>query len=164
MTTWDISLGRWALPIKVRQIFSQKPKFMVIVDTRGNQHKLSEEDFTPTDWANIKPGSTITLIIKASVMTWRIKPPKVEKSVSKFILEVQKKISGLFFVWVCEHCGTKGYIEYEDGDENQIIAEHILSAHQKEVKPGCVQDIFIYDHRGMRREECERFLSARRVA
>lgn len=165
MTVWNVYLHRRKFPIKVRKVL-KKPKFMVIVDTqgKGKQHELAEVDFTPSEWEKIKTGSTITLIIAESVIAWRIEPPKVEKNIRKFIFEAQKKASGLFFVWDCEHCGINGYVEYEDGDDFQIIAEHIVSAHKKEVKAGCEQGIRIFDHRGMEQKDSALFLSSLKVA
>ena len=72
-------------------------------------------------------------------------------------------LSGLFFVWACEHCGTAGYVEYEDGDDPQIIAGQVVLAHEKEAKEGCEIPLRIFDHRGMEQPDSELFLASRRV-
>jgi len=167
MSIWNVYLGRRRLPIKVRRVLTQKPEFMVIIDTRGDQHELSADKFSSDEWKKIKTGSTLTLIIGESVMACIVQPPKVSKTIRQLILEAQKQASGLFFIWACEHCGTADYVEYEDGDDNRTIAEHVFSAHRhhKEAKPDCAQDVIrIFDHRGMEQRDSELLLSARRVA
>ncbi len=163
MTVWNVHFGRRKLPIKVRKVLREGPRFMVIVDTQGKEHVLSEADFSPAEREKIKTGSVITLILAESVMTRIIDPPKVTKNIRKLILEAQNKVSGLFFVWACEHCGTAGYVEYEDGDDPQIIAGQVVLAHEKEAKEGCEIPLRIFDHRGMEQPDSELFLASRRV-
>src|SRR3989344_5600009 len=106
MTVWNIGLRRRHRPIVVKKVLRKEPEFMVILDSRGKQHELSEIDFPSFDWEKIGAGATITLALSEVVKTWRVQSSKVEKNIRQLILEVQKKVSGLFFIWVCEQCGT----------------------------------------------------------
>lgn len=163
MTVWNIRLGKRHLILKVKKILEKQPNFIVILDSFGNQHQLSEIDFPSFEWENIVPGSIITLTVSKSVTGWRIQPPKVEKSIKKLIYLAGKNTLGCSFVWICQSCGAEGYVEYADGDDSQRIAERILMAHAKENRPCCNQNIHIWDHRGVRQEDSERFLSSCKI-
>lgn len=161
MIVWNVHLGQRLLSIKVRKVLQKELDFMVIIDSRKRQHKLSEVDFPSSEWAKIGVGSTINLTISESVTRWRVKPPRVEKSIKELIVEIKKKASGYFFIWICQYCGTNGYVEYEEGDDFQRIAERIVLAHRKEAKAGCKKDIRIFDHRGIEQKDSALFLSSR---
>ncbi|MFH1423521.1 MAG: hypothetical protein ABIG29_01005 [Candidatus Nealsonbacteria bacterium] len=165
MTLWNVSLKQRQVFIKVKEVLQKGQGFKIIVDNRGKQHRLSEVDFPSFYWKEIVVGSTITLTVSEVVTRWQVQSPKIEKSIKKFIAEAQKKNSGLFFLWICEHCRTTGCVEYEDGDDSQIIAGHIISAHRKEAKPDCSQEaIRIFDHRGEEQKNSELLLSCCKVA
>lgn len=165
MTVWNVYLNRRELPVKVRKILSKKPGLMVIVDSRGKEHQLSEIDFPSFDWEKIQSGSTITLIIKESVMMWRVKPPSIRQSLRRIIAEASKKASAPYFIWVCEYCCVSGYVEYEETDDPQMVAERIRQSHQAKAKPGCEHDaVRIFDHRGMEQKDSALLLSSQKVA
>jgi len=167
MTVWNIGLRRRHRPIVVKKVLRKEPEFMVILDSRGKQHELSEIDFPSFDWKKIGAGATITLALSEVVKTWRVQSSKVEKNIRQLILEVQKKVSGLFFIWVCEQCGTAGYVEYEDGDDPQGIAVRVLLAHKEKMsksQPECWQKVIrIFDHRGMEQKDSKLLLSSYRL-
>jgi len=152
------------IKVKTVQMF---PGFMVVIDEKDGKrrrHELSEIDFPSYEWEKIKPGATIALTIQDSVTKLRVKPPTLKEYVSNLLAEAKERASGLFFIWICHHCGVNNFVEYEDGDDLQMIAERIISAVQKEAKPGCEHSILIYDHRGERQRDSESFLSSRMAA
>ncbi|MFH1575581.1 MAG: hypothetical protein ABIB55_01385 [Candidatus Nealsonbacteria bacterium] len=160
MTIWNARLIERKLSVKVRRVLRKEPGFMVVVDSRKRHHKLSEIDFPSFKWKEIGVGSTITLTISEAVTRWKVEPLRVKKSVKEFIVETQKKVSGPFFVWICQYCGIKGFVEYEEGDDPWGIAERIILSHEKKAKAGCdKKNIRIFDHRGKLQEDSTRFLS-----
>jgi hypothetical protein len=161
MTFWNVHLGRRKIVINVKEVLQRGPGFMVILDDTGKQQRLSETDLPLSDRERIRAGSIITLLISESVTIWSVRAPRIEEYAKRLIVETKEKVSGPFFVWVCQSCGTSGYIEYEEEDDPLGIAERIILAHQKEAKPGCGNRILIFDHRGMENKESELFLSSR---
>jgi len=163
MTTWNIYCERRKVTIKVSKILQKEAEFMIIVDTRDRQHKLSEIDFPSFEWKKIYPGSTIALTISEIVTRWRVNPPKIEKDIKKLIDNAKKKASGLFFIWVCRYCGAAGYVEYEDGDDFQVIADRVVLNHEKAAKVECKKDIHIFDHRGIEQKDSALLISSQFV-
>ncbi|MFH1780915.1 MAG: hypothetical protein ABH841_02840 [Candidatus Nealsonbacteria bacterium] len=161
MTTWNVHLKQRPLLIKVKRVLQKEPEFMVILDNQERKHKLSEIDFPSFEWEKIGPGAMITLIITESVINHRFQPPKVEKSIRKIVDETRQKVAGCFFIWVCPYCGTKGYVDYEDGDDTQRIMERIVMSHKEAMKAGCKCAIRIFDHRGYEQENSSLFLSSK---
>lgn len=163
MNVWNVPLRRRCLIVRVEEVRQRTLERMVIIDETGKQHELFQREFTYSEWENIGAGSIIILTLSESVTGWRAQVPKV-KSVQELVVEAGKKASGNFFIWSCEHCGTTGYVEYEEGDDPQRIAERVILAHSKEVLPDCKKDIRVFDHRGIEQKDSALFVSSRRVA
>ncbi len=165
MTVFNVKLNRRQEIIKVEAV-QKFPGFMVVIDEKDGKkrrHELSEVDFPSYEWEKIMPGALIPLTISESVTRWRVQAPKIkfQEYARNLVAETRKKIAGLFFIWICQYCGTSGYVDYEDGDDPQGIVERIAAAHVKTCKLGCKYNIRIFDHRGIEQEDSALFLSAR---
>ena len=150
MPGWNIKLRPPREEIvRVKKIINQKPDFMVVQLSNGQQQKLCDANLP--SWRQVEEGDRIRLVIHESVVGAIHVPEPFEKKVQEFLYGLQKEVSGLFFMWFCKHCKTMGYVTYEDGGSPVSIAQRIDANHKKEIKPGCDCDrtkLMIYDHRG----------------
>lgn len=160
MPSWNVPLQSREQVLRVKKIINKKPDFVVVqLSTTGRQQKLCDANFP--EWKQVKEGNRIKLIIGESVVGAIYLPEPFQKRVQEFLSDLQREVSGLFFVWFCEDCGTMGYVTYEDGDESQGIARRINAAHRKEMKEGCDKTkLKTYDHRGIPHPDSALLLSA----
>lgn len=162
MPSWNVKLGTRKQVVKVNKIINKKSDFVVVQLSNGKQQKLSDSNFP--EWRQVKEGRKIELIIQESVVGARIRPEEFQERVQELLNDLQKRVAGLFFMWVCEHCKIMGYVTYDDGEESRGIAERIAAAHKKEVKPGCDKTkLKIYDHRGIPQRDSTLIMSFREV-
>ena len=159
MPSWNVKLEARGQVVRVIKIINKKSDFMIVRLSNGRQQKLCDANFP--EWRETKVGKEIELTIRESVTGARFRPEKFQKNVQDFLNDLQKRVSGLFFMWFCEHCKTMGYVTYEDGEEPQGIAERINLAHRKEIKLGCDKTkLKIYDQRGMPQRDSALVLSS----
>ncbi|OGZ24661.1 MAG: hypothetical protein A2896_01870 [Candidatus Nealsonbacteria bacterium RIFCSPLOWO2_01_FULL_43_32] len=159
MPSWNVSLrpSREEV-IRVKKIINKKPDFIIVELSNGKQQKLCSANLS--EWQQVEEGSKIELIVRESVVGAILLLEPFQKKVQEFLSHLQKEVSGLFFMWFCEHCKTMGHLTYEDGDEPWRIARHINAAHGKLVKPGCDKTkLKIYDHRGIPQRDSALLLS-----
>lgn len=163
MPSWNVKLGIRESVVRIEEILNRKPDFIVVRLSNGKQQKLCDANFP--EWREIEEGRKIELTIQEAVTRAKALPVEFEKRVQEFLNDLQKRISGLFFMWVCEYCKTMGYVTYEEGDNIQGIAERIVAGHKEKAKPDCnkakiqITRIRIYDHRGLPQKDSALIIS-----
>ena len=156
MSTFNIKLLRRRKSIVVDRIFTRRPKFIVICDQNKIQHELSEIDFPSYEWESIGVGSKIELTIAESIVGMKAIHTRFQEKVKRFLDNPQKKFKGLFFTWICYNCQTMDCVEFEDGDDPQVIIEHICESHKNKngAKPDCNRSrIRLFDRNGNERKD-----------
>ena len=163
MPSWNVKLLEARRQVlKIDKIINEKPDFVIVQLSNGKQQKLCDSNFP--EWRKVKEGRKIELIIQESVIAAKLLLGDFKKKVQESLNDLQKRIGGLFFMWVCEYCETAGHITYDDGDEPQGIAERIDAAHKKEAMTGCDKTkLTIYDHRGMPQKNSSLIMSFRKI-
>ena len=156
--------------IKIKEILSRSSDFMEILGTDGisliKKRKINYNDLACNreDWNKIEAGDSIEFDIVESVINPRIIPGQrrqFQQEVQKYFNDLRQKLTGCYFMWVCRHCKTKGYVPYEEGDEQVTIQKRIIQDHEEKSKHACEgKEINIWDHRGEKREMESKILSS----
>lgn len=71
-----------------------------------------------------------------------------------------------YFMWCCEKCKTRDTVEYENGDDLLLVANHIYKGHEKAPKaiPGCDRaNVRIFSHDMIEQKDFTRFIALKRV-
>ena len=164
MPSWNVKLGTRKQVVKVNKIINKKSDFVVVQFLNGKQQKLSDSNFP--EWRQTKEGRKIELIIQESVVGARFLPEEFQERVQELFHELKRKLGALFYVWVCEYCKTMGYVEYEDGDDPQLIIKRIYAGHQKKIEQDCNEkaNLRIFDHNWKELKEFTQIMSFKEVS
>lgn len=161
MSSWNVKLARREQSISVREILERTETFVLVRLSNGRQQKLSDANL-PQQWQQVKKGSKIDLTIGESVVWAGLRPKAFQQKLHAFINNSSRKLFGPYYLWACGTCQIMDHVTYDEGDESEIIAGKIESAHAKEMKPECRGDrLNVYDHRGIFQEGCSKLIALR---
>ena len=145
--------------LEIKQIVARYPGFVEFVDQNGNAQKVFKVDLLPRDWARIGPGSTIEVYVREMLSAIKVLASKPDM----FMTSEWQKIPVPGYLWACQECQKRGVVGYQDGDDMQVVVDHIFDNHNTK-SPECSADFHIYNHLFEEQYELERLLSFQGVS